>query len=56
MVALGMEDELVKSIGEEGAGGGGGDGGGEIVAEGTPEEIVKKQKSYTGMFLKKYLK
>ena len=34
----------------------GGDGGGEIVAEGTPEEIVKKQKSYTGMFLKKYLK
>ncbi len=34
----------------------GGDGGGEIVAEGTPEEIVKNKKSYTGMFLKKYLK
>ncbi len=34
----------------------GGDGGGEIVAEGTPEEVVKNKKSYTGMFLKKYLK
>ena len=34
----------------------GGDGGGTIVAEGTPEEIVKCEKSYTGKYLKKYLK
>ena len=33
----------------------GGDGGGTIVAEGTPEEIVKCEKSYTGKYLKKYL-
>jgi len=29
----------------------GGDGGGEIVAAGTPEEIVKVKRSYTGKFL-----
>ena len=33
----------------------GGDNGGEIVATGTPEQIVKNDKSYTGKFLKKYL-
>ena len=33
----------------------GGDGGGEIVAVGTPEEIAKVMKSYTGQFLKKIL-
>jgi excinuclease ABC subunit A len=33
----------------------GGDGGGKIVACGTPEEVVKNQKSYTGWFLKKYI-
>lgn len=33
----------------------GGDGGGTIVAKGTPEEIVKVEKSYTGKYLKKYL-
>ncbi len=33
----------------------GGDGGGEIVAQGTPEDIVKVEKSYTGRYLKKYL-
>ena len=33
----------------------GGDRGGKIVAEGTPEEVAKVQKSYTGMFLKKLL-
>ncbi len=33
----------------------GGDGGGEIVACGTPEEIAKVKKSYTGQFLKKIL-
>lgn len=34
----------------------GGEGGGTIVAHGTPEEIVKCKKSYTGQYLKKYLK
>ena len=34
----------------------GGDFGGEVVATGTPEEICKNKDSYTGMFLKKYLK
>ena len=33
----------------------GGEKGGEIVAIGTPEQIVKNEKSYTGKFLKKYL-
>ncbi len=33
----------------------GGDGGGEIVAAGTPEEIVKNPRSYTGRFLKEVL-
>ena len=34
----------------------GGDGGGEIVATGTPEEVAKNEKSYTGQYLKKVLK
>lgn len=34
----------------------GGENGGTIVAEGTPEEVAKNAKSYTGMFLKKMLK
>ena len=33
----------------------GGDGGGEIVAEGTPEQVVKQSRSYTGQFLKNML-
>lgn len=33
----------------------GGDKGGQIVAVGTPEQIVKNEASYTGKFLKKYL-
>lgn len=33
----------------------GGDKGGEIVATGTPEEVVECKKSYTGKFLKPYL-
>ncbi len=33
----------------------GGDGGGEIVATGTPEDIVKEKRSYTGQFLKPVL-
>ncbi|QDC99468.1 excinuclease ABC subunit UvrA [Candidatus Methylopumilus universalis] len=34
----------------------GGDGGGEIIAEGTPEEVTNNKKSYTGKYLKPYLK
>ena len=33
----------------------GGDGGGEIVAQGTPEEIVRNPRSYTGVYLKQAL-
>ena len=33
----------------------GGDGGGTVVAKGTPEEVCKVEKSYTGKFLKPYL-
>lgn len=33
----------------------GGDGGGTIVAKGTPEEVAKVEKSYTGQFLKRIL-
>ena len=33
----------------------GGDGGGTVVAEGTPEEIIKEDKSYTSHYLKKLL-
>jgi excinuclease ABC subunit A len=34
----------------------GGDGGGEIIAEGTPQEVANNKKSYTGKYLKPYLK
>ena len=34
----------------------GGDGGGEIVAVGTPEDVVKEMRSYTGQYLKDVLK
>ncbi len=33
----------------------GGDRGGKIIAKGTPEQVAKNQKSYTGMYLKKVL-
>jgi excinuclease ABC subunit A len=33
----------------------GGSGGGEIIAEGTPEDVVKSEKSYTGQYLKPLL-
>jgi excinuclease ABC subunit A len=33
----------------------GGDGGGEIVAAGTPEDVVREKRSYTGQFLKPVL-
>jgi excinuclease ABC subunit A len=34
----------------------GGDGGGEIVASGTPEDVAKSARSYTGQYLKPLLK
>ena len=34
----------------------GGINGGQVVAQGTPEEVSKVEESYTGKFLKKYLK
>ncbi len=33
----------------------GGDNGGQIIAQGTPEEVCKVEKSYTGQYLKKFL-
>ena len=33
----------------------GGDGCGTVIAEGTPEEVAKVKKSYTGQYVKKYL-
>ncbi|MBE5930026.1 MAG: excinuclease ABC subunit UvrA [Lachnospiraceae bacterium] len=33
----------------------GGDKGGTVVAQGTPEEVAKNPKSYTGQYVKKYL-
>ena len=34
----------------------GGDGGGDILVSGTPEQIIKCKKSYTGKFLKEIFK
>ena len=34
----------------------GGDGGGTVIACGTPEEVAKNKQSYTGQYVKKYLK
>lgn len=34
----------------------GGDNGGEIIAKGTPEQVAKVKESFTGQFLKPYLK
>jgi excinuclease ABC subunit A len=34
----------------------GGDEGGKLVAEGTPEQVMKTAESYTGQFLKAHLK
>ena len=33
----------------------GGSGGGQVVAVGTPEQVIKSAKSYTGHYLKPYL-
>ncbi len=45
-----MSDYII-DIGYEG-----GKGGGEVVAKGTPEQIIKDNKSYTAQFLKKEMK
>ena len=42
--------DYIIDIGQEG-----GAGGGTVIAQGTPEEIVKVPNSYTGQYLKKYL-
>ena len=34
----------------------GGDRGGTVIAKGTPEEVAGQEISYTGQYLKKYLK
>ena len=34
----------------------GGDGGGTVVAQGTPEQVAEIPESYTGQYVKKYLK
>jgi excinuclease ABC subunit A len=34
----------------------GGDGGGELIAEGTPEEVMKVKESYTGKYLKAHMR
>ena len=34
----------------------GGDGGGYVVAAGTPEQVAQVEESYTGRYLKDYLK
>ena len=33
----------------------GGAGGGTVIAEGTPEEVAKNKKSYTGEYIKRML-
>ncbi|MCH4823758.1 excinuclease ABC subunit UvrA [Gramella lutea] len=49
MDVIKMADHII-DIGYEG-----GKGGGKVVATGTPEELIKKKKSYTARFLKKEL-
>jgi excinuclease ABC subunit A len=34
----------------------GGDRGGELIAEGTPEQVMKVKESYTGKYLKAHMK
>jgi excinuclease ABC subunit A len=34
----------------------GGDRGGELIAEGTPEQVMKVKGSYTGKYLKEHMK
>jgi excinuclease ABC subunit A len=34
----------------------GGDGGGELIAQGTPEDVIKEKRSHTGRYLKQIMK
>ena len=34
----------------------GGDGGGTVIAKGTPEQVAKEKRSYTGQYLKEILR
>ena len=34
----------------------GGDRGGTVIAKGTPEEVAQNPSSYTGMYVKRYLR
>ena len=34
----------------------GGDKGGTVIAQGTPEEVAQQEQSYTGQYVKRYLK
>ena len=43
-------DDYIIDMGPEG-----GDRGGTVIAKGTPEEVAKVKKSYTGQYVKKYL-
>jgi len=49
MTMVGVADWII-DLGPEG-----GDAGGEIVAVGTPEQIVREKRSHTGAFLKPVL-
>ncbi|MBR0483487.1 MAG: ABC-ATPase UvrA, partial [Oscillospiraceae bacterium] len=49
MHVIKIADEII-DLGPEG-----GDGGGTIVAQGTPEEIIRVPESYTGIYLRPYL-
>ena len=42
--------DYILDIGPEG-----GDGGGTVIAKGTPEEVAKNKRSYTGLYIKKML-
>jgi len=45
------EADYIIDLGPEG-----GDAGGTVVAAGTPEEVARNRKSYTGRFLREVLK
>ena len=57
-----VEQELIRlleennSLRNQASRGGGGNAGGKIVAAGTPEQIVATKGSYTGDYLRPYLK
>ena len=57
MAAFEQQLELIEAIGRNtGLEPECGDGGGEIVAAGTPEDVVRGKRSYTGQYLKEVLK